>query len=162
MDDAVATVEQTCYAILIALQESPEGALSAKGFAPRISEELTGEDPEVAVERGEAVEPAPGDWELETKPHYGVNVRDLIEANLMEPGAEIKASRRHERFSATVQSDGRIRLPSGQICTSPSTAGQVVLGRQSCNGWTFWRVKVREEWVLLEVLRNEYLTSRKQ
>ncbi|WP_406312701.1 hypothetical protein OHA77_29690 [Streptosporangium sp. NBC_01639] len=155
--DAVATVEQTCEAILIALQESPEGALTAEGPAPRISEELTDQEPEIVVDGGgESIESPLGDWEFGTKP-YGVHMRDLIERKLIEAGAEIRGTRGNERFSATVAPDGRVRLASGQLCTSPSKAGQVVLKRQSCNGWTFWKIQFEGAWVPLEVLRDKYL-----
>jgi len=88
---------------------------------------------------------------------YGVSVRDLIEAGLIQPGAPLKGKRRGKEFSAIVEHDGRIRVSEQQIYRSLSAAGEAVLDRQSCNGWVFWTVETTDGWLPIKTIRDNAL-----
>ncbi|KUN23993.1 hypothetical protein AQJ23_20550 [Streptomyces antibioticus] len=77
------------------------------------------------------------------KTHYGVQVADLMRVNLVSEGTVLqgKLKRTGQEFSATIVSQGRIRVESGEEFGSLSGAGAAVQGLGSCAGWDFWHVK---------------------
>ena len=71
-----------------------------------------------------------------------VLLAELIAAGLLQPDEElIHSSPGGRRLSVRLTPDGRIRMPSGAICTSPSEAARAVLTSSTANGWAFWRVE---------------------
>jgi hypothetical protein len=69
----------------------------------------------------------------------GVSVRTLIEAELLPAGTVLTPVSGVDGVTATVESDGRIRLLDDSIWDSPSGAAKDVLGPGgSANGWEFW------------------------
>jgi CBS domain-containing protein len=72
-----------------------------------------------------------------------VQLRDLIEAKLLEPGAKLRFRRRRVGVThhAEVTRDGRVRLlPDGQEFPSPSRAAAVAAGIRAVDGWLAWVV----------------------
>ncbi|SNR93518.1 hypothetical protein SAMN05216276_1001313 [Streptosporangium subroseum] len=156
---AVETLERLATAILIALNESPEGkiatAVEAIGPAPALGEGLSDEEFEDASEEELLRPPTLGTSGTPSNRHYRIEVRDLIEAGLVKPGAELRGSRRREQFTATIEEDGRIRLASGRLYPSLSKAGGVVLQGQSCNGWAFWKIETDDGWGPIGMIRDQ-------
>lgn len=66
---------------------------------------------------------------------------ELIDRGVMKPNDEVTASRRKSTFSATITSNGLLRLPNG-FEGSPSTAATECTGN-AVNGWKFWRYRGR-------------------
>jgi hypothetical protein len=88
----------------------------------------------------------PGDAERPTgeeqrKRHYGVTVKDLLDAGLLHGGQGLVGVRSGVTYSATLTADGRVELPDDHVEESPSMAGAVALGIKACNGWTFWQTE---------------------
>ncbi|WP_334174896.1 site-specific DNA-methyltransferase [Pseudoxanthobacter sp.] len=87
-----------------------------------------------------AVEPAPpASLEVVTGKRAAPRVPfgSLIEAGLVQPGAELTCSRGLHR--ATVRADGS--LESGTHVGSIHKVGALVQGFDACNGWTFWHLE---------------------
>lgn len=71
-----------------------------------------------------------------------VLVADLLEANLIEAGAQLSLSlvRRGTRYEATVRMDGWLILSDGRSFRSPSKAAAVAAGVRALDGWHSWVV----------------------
>jgi hypothetical protein len=72
-----------------------------------------------------------------------VQVRDLIDAGLLQPGAKLRFVRKRvgETYHAEVTETGRVRLlPDGQELPSPSRAAMVAAGMRAVDGWLAWTV----------------------
>jgi len=72
-----------------------------------------------------------------------VQVRDLIDAKLLQPGAMLRFVRKRvgETYHAEVTPSGRVRLlPDGQELPSPSRAAMVAAGMRAVDGWLAWTV----------------------
>lgn len=91
--------------------------------------------------------------------HYGVEVADLLDVGLLEPGTELRAKRRGVTHIAVVIPDGRLRLATGEVVRSLSAAGQRVCGTKSCQGWTFWQVERGGGLVPLADVRSEAIAK---
>ncbi len=74
----------------------------------------------------------------------------LIEAGLLEPGAELTDARR--RWTATVQADGSLRIGGDQ--GSIHKMGARVQGFDACNGWTFWHFEDASALKPIDTLRQ--------
>ena len=91
--------------------------------------------------------------------HYGVNLADLIESELLPAGTTLFAAQRDLDAIATVLPDGKIAY-ADEIYNTPSGAGDVAAGG-STNGWTFWIADTPDGRFTLAALR-EQLTARQQ
>lgn len=91
--------------------------------------------------------------------HYGVNVADLIESELLPAGTTLSAAQRDLDAIATVLPDGKIAY-ADEIYNTPSGASDAAAGG-STNGWTFWVADTPEGRFTLAALR-EQLTARQQ
>lgn len=91
--------------------------------------------------------------------HYGVNLADLIESELLPAGTTLFAAQRDLDAIATVLPDGKIAY-ADEIYNTPSGAGDVAAGG-STNGWTFWIAHTPDGRFTLAALR-EQLTARQQ
>lgn len=85
-----------------------------------------------------------------------VSMLDLISSGLLEAGTQLepRTARFRGRF-CTVLSNGQLECDDGRVFDTPSGAGKHVTGRQSVNGWWFWKFKGRDG--LPARLREEYL-----
>jgi CBS domain-containing protein len=85
-----------------------------------------------------------------------VKVRDLVDANLLEPGTVLVYDRPQvgETFQVTVTETGRLRLPDGRETGSLSGA-VLLLSEKSVDGWYAWRTADTGE--LLHGLRQQLL-----
>ena len=74
----------------------------------------------------------------------------LIEAGLVEPGAELTDAR--GRWTAEVRADGTIAV--GGEAASIHRLGAKVQGLDACNGWTFWHLRSNGALTLIDELRR--------
>ncbi|WP_433051647.1 hypothetical protein [Dactylosporangium sp. CS-033363] len=87
-----------------------------------------------------------------------VQVRDLLEARLLRPGAKLRFVRRRvgDTYHAEVTEAGKVRLiPDGQEFQSPSRAAMVAAGMRAVDGWLAWTVV--ETGKPLDALRQDLL-----
>lgn len=92
-----------------------------------------------------------------TRAWYGIEVGHLIEAKLIKPADTLLGRRKSHEYTATVLSDGRIRVATGEAFSSLSRAGAFVKNTKGCAGWDFWHLKTRSEEIPLRELRAELL-----
>jgi hypothetical protein len=102
---------------------------------------------------------------------YDVAVKDLLDAQLIRPGAELRKRYLGRNLSATVEPDGRVRfedevyntLSVAAAAARVSVKGPPPDGRRyyQTNGWTFWECEdLTGEWSPIDVLRQRYLERR--
>ncbi len=72
--------------------------------------------------------------------HFGITIMNLVEGGFMPPQAALVGTFQDLDYHARVTADGQLRLDSGEVFDSPSSAAGAALNRSSWNGWTFWRV----------------------
>jgi Restriction Enzyme Adenine Methylase Associated len=77
----------------------------------------------------------------------------LLDAGLLEPGAELWATSHGQRHEATVDDDGSLHLGDGSIYRNPSGAAVAITGHET-NGWMFWRVRLGSQSLRLKELRE--------
>ncbi len=65
---------------------------------------------------------------------------------------EIRADYKGKRYKAKVRSNGLVYY-NGTLYTSPSSAATAITKR-AMDGWHFWKVRRKGEWVKLDVLRG--------
>jgi Protein of unknown function DUF262/Restriction Enzyme Adenine Methylase Associated/Protein of unknown function (DUF1524) len=106
-----------------------------------------------------AVPPVPAAAPRRARAHYGVEVADLLDVGLLEPGTELRAKRKGATHVAVVIPDGRLRLATGEVVRSLSAAGQRVCGTKSCQGWAFWHVERGGGLVPLADVRSEAIAK---
>lgn len=95
-----------------------------------------------------------GDVQAPARRSFGVSVADLLSAGLLREGEILSwhRPRTNRTHQVTVERDGRLRLPTGQIASSLSGAASAVAGGGSFPGWECWR---SESGRLLYDLRGE-------
>jgi uncharacterized protein with ParB-like and HNH nuclease domain len=93
-----------------------------------------------------------------TRARYDVTISELLTARLLKAGDKLLGRNKGNDYTATIERDGRISIPSGEMFPSPSRAAMFVIDRQSCNGWTFWHLD-RDEQDTLHDLRAKLLAS---
>jgi len=74
----------------------------------------------------------------------------LVETGLVAPGQRLTCPRR--RHVARVRADGSVALSNG-FAGSIHRVGAAVQGTPSCNGWLFWHLEERGEFVPLDRMR---------
>ena len=79
----------------------------------------------------------------------------LVETGLIPAGSTLTDAKR--QWTATVRADGSIA--GGNHSGSIHKVGAALQKAPSCNGWTFWHVAQNARLVLLDTLRQEYLSS---
>ena len=87
--------------------------------------------------------------------HYGVQLADLISADLVPVGTTLLPVQSGIEAEATVLPHGKIAY-GDEIFSTPSAAGVAVTGA-STNGWTFWAADTPEGRFTLAALREEFL-----
>ncbi|MDB5569677.1 MAG: modification methylase [Hyphomicrobiales bacterium] len=73
----------------------------------------------------------------------------VVEAGLVQPGAELVDERR--RYRAVVRADGSLSL--GPAIGSIHKVGALAQGLPACNGWTFWHVDDGSRLVCIDDMR---------
>ncbi len=84
-----------------------------------------------------------------------VALEPLLKAGVVNPDEPVAGKRRGIDYSAIVDADGSLILPTGERFADPDQAGMFVLNQKSCKGWTFWHVTRARGPVSLEDLRSE-------
>jgi hypothetical protein len=95
----------------------------------------------------------PGDDQPGGRAHYGVNLADLIEAELLLPGSTLIPAQRDLDAIATVLPGGKIAY-ADEIYNTPSGASDAAAGG-STNGWTFWIADTPDGRFTLAALREQ-------
>jgi len=90
--------------------------------------------------------------------HHGVNLADLISADLLPAGTTLLPTQGGMEMVATVLPDGKIAC-GDEIFGTPSAAGGAA-GGGSINGWTFWSADTPDGRFTLAALREEFLARR--
>jgi hypothetical protein len=102
---------------------------------------------------------------------YGVTLKDLLDAGLVEPGLELRKKYLGTEVTATVEAGGRVRVGSEVFDSLSIAAGAARVavkgpppdGRRyyQTNGWTFWEYRDgdghRHE---IQAIRELYLAQR--
>jgi hypothetical protein len=96
------------------------------------------------------------DDDQQGRAHYGVNLADLIEAELLPAGTTLISAQRDLDTIATVLPDGKIAY-ADEIYNTPSGAGDAAAGG-STNGWTFWIADTPDGQFTLAALREQLVT----
>jgi len=87
---------------------------------------------------------------------YGVNIADLITADLLTAGTTLVANAKGVDVVATVLPDGKIALDDELYSTASAAAGAAA-GGGSVNGWTFWSANTLDGQFTLAALRDVLL-----
>lgn len=74
----------------------------------------------------------------------------LLDQGLIKPGDQLTCEK--GAYKATVRVDGSLK--AGEASGSIHSLAAKLLGRQSCNGWTFWYTKQNRKPVLIDSLRQ--------
>lgn len=102
---------------------------------------------------------------------YDVTLKELLDAGLIRPGAQLRQQYLGREVTATVEPDGRVRFGS-EVYNSLSVAagmarvavkGSPPDGRTyyQTNGWSFWEyADASGKQQTMKALRNQYLSSR--
>jgi uncharacterized protein with ParB-like and HNH nuclease domain len=98
----------------------------------------------------------------ERQRHYGVNLKDLLDAGLLRPDQALVGTRNGVTYSGIVTADGHVELEDGRSEESPSTAGAAALGTDACNGWHFWHTDTPRGLVRLTRVRDDYLERQRR
>ncbi|MFH8467858.1 DUF262 domain-containing protein [Streptomyces sp. NPDC017991] len=81
----------------------------------------------------------------------------LMREGVLPAGTTIEADHKGRHFTATVDSDGVITLPSGDRFNTADEAGKTVCGTRSCVGMAFWHVTTDDGRRLsLREVRDQY------
>ena len=111
----------------------------------------------------------PGDRKVAAR--YDVTLKQLLDAGLIQPGTQLRQRYLGRDVSATVESDGRVRV-GDEVFESLSIAGGAARvnvkgpppdGRRyyQTNGWTFWEYEdASGKRQPIETLRKQYLSGR--
>ena len=99
----------------------------------------------------------PGGDQPASRAHYGVNVADLIAADLLPAGTTLLAAQGNLDAIATVLPDGRIAY-GDEIYTTPSAASGAAAGG-STNGWAFWTADTPDGRFTLAALRERLVAQ---
>jgi len=77
-------------------------------------------------------------------------------AGLLTAGTILRVTYKKTEYTATVDTDGRIRF-GDKTFNSPSLAGWAVKGGKATNGWTFWKYERPDgKWILIDELRKKH------
>ena len=87
--------------------------------------------------------------------HHGVQLADLISADLLPVGTTLLPVQGGIEAEATVLPHGKLAY-GDEIFSTPSAAGSAATGA-SVNGWTFWAADTPEGRFTLAALREEFL-----
>jgi uncharacterized protein with ParB-like and HNH nuclease domain len=109
------------------------------------------------IEVPEGYERPPTDAQERQQRYYGVTIKNLLDANLLQPGQRLVGRRNGVTCTASVTLDGQIELEDGRREDSPSTAGAAALGTRACNGWHFWQTDTARGLVRLTRVRDDFL-----
>lgn len=98
----------------------------------------------------------PGKAQSKSNRHYGIKLRQIIEAGLLEPGTPLTSTNGAWPANARVTQDGNVEV-NGEEYSTPSAAAQAVKGGGTANGWDFWAVTNKEgRRSTLALLRKKY------
>ena len=80
----------------------------------------------------------------------------LVELGIIKPGTTIFDNKR--KISAKIMADGSIKHARTE--GSIHKVAAVILGAESCNGWTYWHFKLGSSFVPIDNLRQKFLVDK--
>jgi hypothetical protein len=67
-------------------------------------------------------------------------VSKLVQAHVLTPETKLRGTYRGATYTAYIDDDGHIRLPSGDHYRKPDDAARIAVGVKSISGMAFWCV----------------------
>jgi len=64
----------------------------------------------------------------------------LVLAKVLDPGTELRGTRRGVTYTAQIDADGHVRLASGDHYRKPDDAARIAVGIKNISGMAFWHV----------------------
>jgi hypothetical protein len=104
-----------------------------------------------------SAQPAAPRSRLRPKPSPGTVLSRLVKAQVIPAGAQLLAAT--GGYTATVDKDGIIWLPTGDAFSAVDEAAKAVSGEQRCNGLKFWQVEMPDGLLCLRDLRDRAQAS---
>ena len=80
----------------------------------------------------------------------------LVELGIIKPGSTIFDNKK--KVSAKIMADGSIK--HAQTEGSIHKVAAAILGSDSCNGWTYWHYNFNGSTVLIDSLRQKFITEK--
>ncbi len=80
----------------------------------------------------------------------------LVELGIIKPGTTIFDNKR--KISAKIMADGSIKHARTE--GSIHKVAAIILGAESCNGWTYWHFKLGSSFVPIDNLRQKFLVDK--
>jgi hypothetical protein len=80
----------------------------------------------------------------------------MMQAHVLAPGTQIDSEHLGTRYTATVDENGLITMPTGDHFASADEAGKMIRGTQRCAGMAFWHVTTADgQRITLRDLRTQ-------
>ena len=79
----------------------------------------------------------------------------LVELGIIKPGSNIFD--RNKRINAKIMADGSIKYKQSE--GSIHKVAAKIMGTESCNGWTYWYYNLNGSYILIDNLRQKFLSK---
>ena len=80
----------------------------------------------------------------------------MVELGLIKPGTSLFDSKK--KISVKIMADGSIKYKESEGSIHKIAAK--IIGAESCNGWTYWHYNVNGAAVLIDNLRQKFITEK--
>ena len=67
-------------------------------------------------------------------------VSKLVQAKVLSPETKLRGTYRGTTYTAHIDGDGHVRLPSGDHYRKPDDAARIAVGIKAISGMAFWHV----------------------
>ncbi len=92
------------------------------------------------TDRETAVQPKKPSAPVKASGGAPTQVSKLLQANVLSPGTKLQGIHRGTIYTAHIDGDGHIRLPSGDHYRKPDDAARIAVGIKTISGMSFWYV----------------------
>ena len=79
----------------------------------------------------------------------------LVELGIIKPGSNIFD--RNKKINAKIMADGSIKYKQSE--GSIHKVAAKIMGTESCNGWTYWYYNLNGSYILIDNLRQKFLSK---
>ena len=80
----------------------------------------------------------------------------LVELGILEPGTDLFDPK--NKFNAKIMADGSIKYKKEE--GSIHKVAAKIMGTESCNGWTYWHCNIGGTMVLIDSLRQKFISQK--
>ena len=80
----------------------------------------------------------------------------LVELGIIKPGTSLVDSKK--KISAKIMADGSIKYKESEGSIHKIAAK--IMGTESCNGWTYWHYNINGSTVLIDSLRQKFISEK--